>query len=109
MVADKNSKDIILTMVEKIKKEYQPEKMILFGSYAWGNPTKDSDLDILIIKKTDESPLNRWVKVRNIVYKENLFMPFEPLVYTPEELNERIKIGDSFIGQILSKGEVLYG
>ncbi|MDP2939977.1 MAG: nucleotidyltransferase domain-containing protein [Candidatus Omnitrophota bacterium] len=109
MVADKDVKNTILTIVEKIKKEYQPEKIILFGSYAWGNSSKDSDIDLFIIKKTNERHIDRWLKVRKIVYQENLRIPFEPLVYTPEEVQIRLQIGDSFIKQILNKGEVLYG
>lgn len=109
MTADKNIKELILKIAEKIKKEYQPEKIILFGSYASGNPTKDSDLDMFIIKKTNERHLERWLKVRNIVYEENLMIPFEPLIYTPEEVQKRLQIGDSFLKQILDKGEVLYG
>lgn len=101
--------EIIEKIVEKIKKQYQPEKIILFGSYAWGNPTRDSDLDMLIIKDTRESSAERWLKIRNIIYEENLKIPFDLLVYTPEELKNSIEKGNSFIKQILTKGRLLYG
>lgn len=52
-------RQIILRMVEKIAKEYQPRKIILFGSYAYGEPTQDSDVDLLIIKNTDKRPIDR--------------------------------------------------
>ncbi len=109
MVNDEKVKKLLSKIVEKIKKEYKPERIILFGSYAWGNPTKDSDIDLFIIKKTANSPMERWIAVRNIVYKENLLIPFEPLVYTPEEVEKRLALGDSFIKTILKKGKNLYG
>lgn len=95
-------------MAEKIKNEYQPEKVILFGSYAWGEPTRDSDVDLLIIKKTKERHIDRAIKVREIVDKENREVPLEVLVYTPKELKQRLKARDGFIKTILSKGEVVY-
>ncbi|MFH1259383.1 MAG: nucleotidyltransferase domain-containing protein [Elusimicrobiota bacterium] len=101
--------EIIKKIVKKIQKQYQPEKIILFGSHAWGNPTRDSDVDMLIIKETGESSTERWLKIRNIVYEENLEIPLDLLVYTPEELKNSIEKGNSFIKQIITKGRVLYG
>ena len=49
-MVDEESKGQILEIAEKIKREYKPDKIILFGSYAYGNPDKDSDIDFLIIK-----------------------------------------------------------
>ncbi len=95
-------------MVEKIKNEYQPEKIILFGSYSWGKPTRDSDVDLLIIKNTNERHIDRAVRVREIVDKENRVIPLDIVVYTPRELKQRLKASNSFIKTILTKGEVLY-
>ncbi|MBI5166241.1 MAG: nucleotidyltransferase domain-containing protein [candidate division NC10 bacterium] len=67
MTADVNVKKIILEIVEKIKKEYQPSRIILFGSYVYGKPDKDSDIDLLIIKDTQDRPIDRRVTVRRIV------------------------------------------
>ena len=66
-----NGKEVVNRIVEKIKMQYQPEKIILFGSYAWGNPTKDSDIDLLIVKKTNQKHRQRMLTVRKIVSEEN--------------------------------------
>ncbi len=104
-----NRKKIVARIVEKIKTQYQPEKIILFGSYAWGKPTKDSDLDLFIVKKTNEKHRERALKVRRILSEENGFVGMDILVYTPEELIKRLEIGDSFIDKILRKGKLVYG
>ncbi len=102
-------KKLIRQIVEKIKTEYLPQKIIIFGSYAWGNPTKDSDLDLFIIKDVNEKHKERALKVRRILGEENGIVAMDILVYTPEELSKRIEIGDSFISKILKKGEIVYG
>lgn len=92
---------IINDAVKKIK----PEKVILFGSYAYGNPNKDSDVDLLFIKNTKLSGLNRYRSVsRNIV---RLF-PMDILIKTPLEIKKRLAMGDPFYNEIVSKGKVLY-
>ena len=96
-------------MLNKIISEYKPEKIILFGSYAYGTPDKDSDIDLLIIKDTKDRPIDRRVCVREIVSDPKRRIPFESIVLTGKELQERIEIGDQFIDEILTKGEVLYG
>lgn len=95
-------------IVRRVVDVYQPEKIILFGSYAYGKPRADSDLDLLIIKKTSERFINRLTNVRKIVSDPNRSIPFEPIVLTPDEIEERLAIGDQFIDEILKKGEVLY-
>lgn len=102
-------RDIILRAVEKIKEQYKPQKIILFGSFAWGNPSKDSDIDLLIIKKTELKHRERSLLVRKIIREENALVGIDILVFNPEEIEERLRIGDSFISKILRKGEVLYG
>ncbi|MGQ9696299.1 MAG: nucleotidyltransferase domain-containing protein [Thermodesulfobacteriota bacterium] len=102
-------REIISRIVEKIKTEYQPERIILFGSYAWGNPTKDSDIDLLIVKKVNQKHRQRMLTVRKILSEENALAGIDILVYTQEEISQRLEIGDSFISQILKKGKVLYG
>lgn len=108
MTGDEEVKKIILKIVEKIKKEYQPEKIILFGSYAYGTPYRDSDIDLLIIKDTQERPIDRRVAVARIASDSKRLIPFEPLVLTPKEVSERLEIGDQFVEEIIRKGELLY-
>lgn len=108
MVGGRKIKEVIWAVVEKIKKEYQPEKIILFGSYAYGKPSSDSDLDIFIIKQTDKERRERFVEVKRLVYDPKRKIVFSPLVYTPKEVKDRISLGDDFVNEILEKGDVLY-
>jgi predicted nucleotidyltransferase len=95
-------------IVKQVVADYQPEKIILFGSYAYGKPSADSDLDLLIIKKTAERFIDRWTNVRKIVSDPERSIPFEPLILTPRELEERLARGDQFMEEIMAKGVVLY-
>nr|MDO8080135.1 nucleotidyltransferase domain-containing protein [Candidatus Freyarchaeota archaeon] len=101
-------KAILSEIVEKLKSENKPLKIILFGSYAYGNPKEDSDIDLLILKKTNERRVDRVVHVKRIIYNPRREIPVSPLVYTPEELEERLRIGDDFVEEIIRKGVVLY-
>ncbi|HXK28167.1 MAG TPA: nucleotidyltransferase domain-containing protein [Candidatus Binatia bacterium] len=98
----------ISKIVRQVVDAYRPEKIILFGSYAYGKPNADSDLDLLIIKETSERFIDRWTNVRMIVSDPKRTIPIEPLVLTPQEVEERLAMGDQFIEEIITKGEVLY-
>ena len=108
MVKDKKVRKIISGLTEKIRNDYKPEKVILYGSFAYGNPDKDSDIDLFIIKDTNDRPIDRRVTVRRMVSKLRNGYPFSSIVVTPEELERRINIGDQFFEEIILKGEVLY-
>jgi predicted nucleotidyltransferase len=100
---------ILEKIVERLKEKYQPEKIILFGSYAWGNPNEESDIDLLIIKPTTKPFHKRWAEVYKLVQEIVWGIPFSPFVVTPEELKKRIEIGDQFFEQILKEGKILHG
>lgn len=100
---------LINRITEKIKKQYKPKKIILFGSYAYGKPTKDSDIDLLIIKNTAADSDSRWLTVRKLVREEIRKTSIMPLVYTEREIINKVKMGDDFIKEVLTKGKVLYG
>ena len=102
------AREAISKMVEKIVADYAPQKVILFGSYAYGDPDPDSDIDMLIVKETAERFLDRWVTVQRIITGLHRSLPVEPLVLTPQELEKRLAVGDQFIAQILERGTVLY-
>ena len=108
MVKDKKARKLILEIVKRIKQEYGPEKIILYGSYAYGKPTEDSDIDLLIIKETDKRRVDRFVEVSRILYQPGRRISISPLVYTPGEVQERLSLGDDFVEEILTRGEVLY-
>ena len=108
MTKNRKIKNTIFKIVEKIKKEYRPEKIILFGSYAYGTPNKNSDVDLFILKSTKKNRIDRFVEVKRIIYNPKTKLVFSPLVYTPREAKRRISLGDDFVREILEKGEVLY-
>jgi len=108
MVGSQQGRDVIQRIVEKLVSGYEPLKVILFGSYAYGDPTPDSDIDLLIIKETPERFIDRWVTVRRILSDPKRMVPLETLVLTPQEVSRRLAIGDQFLAEIMEKGEVLY-
>jgi len=99
---------LILGIAERIRREYRPKRIVLYGSYATGNPGPDSDIDLLIVKETDERPIDRRVTVARIASDRERLIPVEPLVLTPEELESRMAAGDQFVEDILARGESLY-
>ena len=100
---------LIEDILRKIVAGYSPQKVILFGSYAYGQPDENSDIDLLIIKETRKRPIERWMEVKRLVRDRNRTVSISPLVYTPRELEERLAIKDFFIQEVLEKGKVLYG
>ncbi len=108
MKNNRKTKKVIQEIAEKIKREYKPEQIILFGSYAYGKPTKDSDIDLFIVKETNKRRIDRFCEVRKII-RDIKGISIQPVVLTKKELKERLKIGDDFIKEILEKGKALYG
>ena len=92
--------------VARIVESYNPEKIFLFGSYALGNPTADSDLDFMIIKQTNLLPQERDAKVLRSLF--GLKLPIDLLVYTPEEISQLIARKQPFVTRILQEGILLY-
>jgi len=93
--------------IERIVSELKPEKIILFGSYAYGNPTPDSDVDLLVIMNTKAKEIDRYVAVSNLLYPRQF--PVDIVVKTPKEIEaEASKKGNFFMREILKKGKVLY-
>ena len=99
---------ILDEMVRLLIQHYQPERIVLYGSLAWGDFSENSDIDLLIVKETDETPLERRVRVRRIVADKSRHIPFSPLVITPQELEQRLALGDPFYRKILFLGTELY-
>jgi len=96
----------IKKITDQIVKKYQPEKIILFGSYAWGKPARNSDVDLFIVKESDLPRRFRTTRVEKIL--GSVSFPVDVLVYTPKEVRERRSLGDFFVKNIFKKGRVLY-
>lgn len=92
MVTDERLKKILWQIVGGIKAKYDPERSILYGSFAYGTPDENNDIDLLVIKKTSERPLDRRVRVRRIVdIRDSSYPAFSPIVLTPDEIKQRKK------------------
>ncbi len=91
---------------QKIVDEVDPEKIILFGSFAYGKPTPDSDVDLLIIMNSKLRPHARTVLVSEVLNPRPF--PVDLIVRTPAEVEERLRMRDCFFEEILSRGKVLY-
>lgn len=104
---DKETYQRLQKISERLKKEYHAEKVVLFGSYATGEYTQDSDVDILVIAPTKERFFKRMASVKRLIRDLRNGLPVAPIVLTPEEVEKRKKVGDQFIIEILEKGLTL--
>ncbi len=104
MITQEKIEEIVRRIVDNCK----PEKVILFGSYAYGRPTKDSDLDLLVVVQSSSLP--RYKRAREI--RKYLWgitdTPKDILVYTQEEINDWARVEEAFITSIVTKGKALY-
>ena len=99
---------ILKEIVEVLVRDYQPETIILYGSYAYGNPTRHSDIDLFIVKETPLRWVDRFVAVKEIIFNPDRGIPVSPNVLTPKELAERLRMHDSFFEEIIAEGRTLY-
>src|SRR4030042_5030030 len=95
----------IQAIAQKIKEQFNPVKIILFGSHALGKPTIDSDLDLMVIMNTNLKPYKQASIIRIMLdYSLGISFPMDIMVRTPEEIESRLAEGDFFIQKILSEG-----
>lgn len=101
---DRVPMEAIQAVVDYIAQTFDPERIILFGSYAYGEPKPWSDVDLLVVIQT-ENPKQMQLDI-NLSFRD----PFglDILVRTPQEIEHRIPLGDYFLRDIVSKGKVLY-
>lgn len=98
---------MIEELIKQIASVFNPQKIILFGSHAWGAPSKDSDFDLFIIM--DSGELRHSKRAIDILSKCHPgTIPLDLLVRTPKEVEERLSIDDPFIKKIIKEGKVLY-
>ncbi len=106
MKDDRKIREIILKIVEKIIREYQPKKVILFGSYAYGEPTEDSDLDILIVTERRLNPEEAY-KMRG-KFLRDFSIPVQFICVSDEEFAETKDIIGGITYPASKYGEKLY-
>jgi predicted nucleotidyltransferase len=95
---------MIRRFARQVAEKFHPDKIILFGSYAYGTPHEDSDVDILVIMPAR----NELDQAARIELACEAPFPLDIFVRTPENLRWRLEEGDSFLRAITSKGKVLY-
>ena len=95
----------IQALSQQIADQFQPDRIILFGSYAYGQPTEDSDVDLLVILPFEERPVDKAIAIRQRLRPH---FPLDLMARTPQQIQQRLAMGDFFIQDILKNGHILY-
>ena len=91
---------------DAIAREFQPQRIVVFGSYAYGEPSSDSDVDVMVVM-----PFSKKRRVRpslEIRRRISAGFPVDIVVRAPEEITRRLRWGDSFITEVMTRGKVMY-
>jgi uncharacterized protein len=101
-------KNLLETATQRLVAEFQPEQIWLFGSHAWGTPTEDSDVDLMVIvPSSGERPIRRAQRAQKCLGR--LAVPADVLVRTRGEVNRYKHLRASLFHQVLNQGRKLYG
>ena len=92
-------------IVQQIVDRFRPQKVILFGSHAYGTPTADSDVDLLVVVQTEENPLHTAARISASV--DHPF-PLDILVIRPPDLVVALQEKNIFETEVVNKGVILY-
>jgi len=95
----------IRELTSQIARAFNPDKIILFGSHAYGQASSDSDVDILVVLPFKGKPVRKAIEIRNRVNAE---LPLDLIVRTPDQLADRLAQNDWFIREIVERGCTLY-
>jgi predicted nucleotidyltransferase len=95
----------IADLRDKIAREFQPERIILFGSYAYGAPGPDSDVDLLVVLQFEGKGFRKSVEILNRVAPD---FPVDLVARRPDDTARRYEEGDPLIREALDRGKVLY-
>lgn len=104
-VRDRIPDNIIRLLARRIVDRFQPQKIILFGSYAYGKPRPESDIDLLVIMETVKRESQQAMQIRQYL---NPLFGLDIIVYSPAKIKQRLAWGDSFLTEIVERGIVLY-
>jgi predicted nucleotidyltransferase len=94
----------IRRFARQVAKCYQPDKIMLFGSFAYGEPNENSDVDILVVMAT-RNEIDQSIRIWQAI---DAPFPLDLIVRTPRNLQWRLKEGDWFLREVIGKGKVLY-
>jgi len=95
---------VIRRFARDVAKRFQPDKIVLFGSHAYGKPHQDSDVDILVVISA-RNAIDQAIKIDRVTDPQ---FPLDLIVRTPKTIAWRLKEGDSFLREVMTKGKVLY-
>lgn len=95
----------IKAFVKQVVSRFHPQRVILFGSYAYGRPTPDSDVDLLIVMPHRGHAVVQAAEIRKRIHAG---FPMDLVVRSPREVRRRLAMGDSFISEIMERGQPLY-
>lgn len=96
---------VAMNQIEKFGRQFGAERVVLFGSYAQGHATEDSDVDLLVIIPFEGRSVEQSVRIRMQLRPK---FPVDLIVRTPQKVRQRLEMGDGFMQEILQKGKVLY-
>ena len=100
------SRRAIAEVVKRIAETFDPERVILFGSYAYGRPRPDSDVDLLVVLETNQRLRAKQLEIARALSPHPFGMDI--IVRTPEQLRKRVAMGDYFLREITTRGKVMY-
>ncbi len=100
--------DLVKSIVQRLVSSLQPEQIILFGSYAYGQPNDDSDIDLLVIVSDSDEPGYRRARAAHRALR-GLGVPKDIIVMTRDEVNQKASVRSSLVSQVLREGKMLYG
>jgi predicted nucleotidyltransferase len=89
----------------QIARLFKPQRILLFGSYAYGRSTADSDVDLLVVMPFEGKSFRKASEIRTRI---DANFPLDLIVRSPEEMNRRLASGDFFLREVTEKGELLY-
>ncbi|HET6248431.1 MAG TPA: nucleotidyltransferase domain-containing protein [Tepidisphaeraceae bacterium] len=95
----------INAFVEEVARQFQPDRVVLFGSHCYGQPRADSDVDLLVIMPHEGHEAIQAAEIRKRI---RAGFPMDLIVRSPGEIRRRMEMHDSFITEILERGETLY-
>jgi predicted nucleotidyltransferase len=104
-VRDRIPADIIRLLADQIADQFHPHKIILFGSYAYGQPHPESDIDLLVIMETKLRESQQAMQIRQFL---NPLFGLDIIVYPPAKVEQRLAWGDSFLSEVIKQGFILY-
>jgi len=95
----------IQAFVDQVARRFRPAAVILFGSHAYGHPTNDSDVDLMVIMPHRGSSVQAATRIRLACPRD---FPMDLLVRSPSQVRRRVRMGDQFLREVTSKGIVLH-